>query len=310
MIEGIVIKSTGSWYDVFTADGRTVRCRLRGQLRLKGLRTTNPVAVGDKVAIVFEEGRNTALITGIADRHNFIIRKATNLSKASHIIAANLEQALLVATLVLPRTSTGFIDRFLVTAEAYHIPAVIAFNKLDIYDADELAQLDAIENVYCKAGYKVLRVSALTGKGIQSLADLLHNKTTLVSGHSGVGKSALVNAIEPGLKLRIGEISEAHYKGKHTTTFAEMFRLSAGGWIVDTPGIKEFGLHDFEFETLSHRFPEMRALLQNCRFANCTHQHEPGCAVKYAVDDGLIARFRYSNYLNMLHNDFNNDNEP
>lgn len=308
MTQGIVIKSTGSWYDVFTTESRTVRCRLRGQLRLKGIRTTNPVAVGDKVEIVFEEGRNTALIVAIADRHNFIIRKATNLSKASHIIAANLDQALLVATIAQPRTSTGFIDRFLVTAEAYHIPAVIAFNKMDIYDVGELRQLGDLEEVYCKAGYQVLRVSALKGEGIQQLSELLHHKTTLVSGHSGVGKSALVNAVEPGLKLRIGEISEVHYKGKHTTTFAEMLPLSAGGWIVDTPGIKEFGLHDFEFETLSHRFPEMRDLLTQCRFANCTHLHEPGCAVKAALNEGYIARFRYENYLNMLHNDFSEDN--
>ncbi len=308
MIKGTVIKSTGSWYDVFTADGRMVKCRLRGQLRLRGIRTTNPVAVGDRVEIVFEEGRSTALITAIEDRHNFIIRKATNLSKASHIIAANLDQALLVATLMLPRTSTGFIDRFLVTAEAYHIPAVIAFNKLDLYDDETMQQLEKLQNAYEKIGYKVLRVSALTGFGLDALTQLLKNKTTLISGHSGVGKSALVNAIDPALNLRTANISDAHNKGKHTTTFAEMFRLAQGGMIVDTPGIKEFGLHDFEFETLSHRFPEMRALLQKCHFSNCTHLHEPYCAIKMALEKGEIAPFRYANYLNMLNNDFSSDN--
>lgn len=308
MERGTVIKSTGSWYQVYSDAGTVVQCRLRGQYRLKGLRSTNPVAVGDKVAFEYEPHGDSAVITEIFDRHNFIIRKATNLSKASHIIAANIDQAVLVATLDQPRTSTGFIDRFLVTAEAYHIPVLIVFNKTDLYDETLLSAMRKLEQVYQKAGYETMSVSALTYQGIDLLKQRLADKVSLFSGHSGVGKSALLNVIDPALKLRTGEISTIHNKGKHTTTFAEMFQLGFRGWIVDTPGIKEFGLHDFEYETLSHRFPEMRQLMHNCKYADCTHVHEPGCAVLDAVENGLIAGFRYQNYINMLNNDFTADN--
>lgn len=308
MDRGTVIKSTGSWYQVYSDAGTVVQCRLRGQYRLKGLRSTNPVAVGDKVAFEYEPHGESGVITEISDRHNFIIRKATNLSKASHIIAANIDQAVLVATLDQPRTSTGFIDRFLVTAEAYHIPVMIVFNKVDLYDETLLNAMKKLEQVYQNASYETMNVSALTKQGIDPLKQRLADKVSLFSGHSGVGKSALLNAIDPALKLRTGEISTIHNKGKHTTTFAEMFQLGFGGWIVDTPGIKEFGLHDFEYETLSHRFPEMRQLMHSCKYANCTHVHEPGCAVRNAVEIGLIAGFRYHNYINMLNNDFTADN--
>lgn len=308
MDEGIVIKSTGSWYSVYLSSGKTVQCRLRGQYRLKGIRTTNPVAVGDKVQIRYEEGRETAVILLIHERQNFIIRKATNLSKASHIIAANLDQAILVATIDHPRTSTGFIDRFLVTSEAYHIPAVIVFNKTELYDKEQSDKLDQLYTIYTSIGYTVLKVSALNGNGLTEFGALLKGKTTLLTGHSGVGKSALINKIDVNLKLRTGEISSVHNKGKHTTTFAEMYPINVGGWIVDTPGIKEFGLHDFEAETLAQRFPEMRSIMHLCRFANCTHVHEPDCAIKQALQKGKIAGFRYQNYLNMMNNDFTDEN--
>lgn len=298
----MVIKSTGSWYIVYLTNGKTVHCRLRGQYRIKGIRTTNPLAVGDKVSIIMEPDQETGIIQTIHDRHNFIIRKATRLSKASHIIAANLDQALLVATVDQPRTSTGFIDRFLVTAEAYHIPAIIVFNKIDLYAGATLDVLNEYVRLYSAIGYKVLTVSAFTGEGLDDFKKLLQNKITLLSGHSGVGKTALINAIDPELNLRIGAISDAHNKGKHTTTFAEMYPLNLGGWIVDTPGIKEFGLHGLEAETLAQRFPEMRERMNQCRFDNCTHYHEPDCAIKIAVEKGDIADFRYLNYLHMLNN--------
>lgn len=298
----MVIKSTGSWYIVYLTNGKTVHCRLRGQYRIKGIRTTNPLAVGDKVSIIMEPDQETGIIQTIHDRHNFIIRKATRLSKASHIIAANLDQALLVATVDQPRTSTGFIDRFLVTAEAYHIPAIIVFNKIDLYAGATLDVLNEYVRLYSAIGYKVLTVSAFTGEGLDDFKKLLQNKITLLSGHSGVGKTALINAIDHELNLRIGAISDAHNKGKHTTTFAEMYPLNLGGWIVDTPGIKEFGLHGLEAETLAQRFPEMRERMNQCRFDNCTHYHEPDCAIKIAVEKGDIADFRYLNYLHMLNN--------
>jgi len=308
MLQGMVIRSTGSWYAVVGPDGNTIHCRLRGQYRLKGLRYTNPIAVGDIVDYEPEQDRETAVITNIHDRTNFIIRKATRLSSSAHIIAANLDQAVLVATLAQPRTSTGFIDRFLATAEAYHIPAVLVFNKTDLLDEVQFADLEFLTKVYTNIGYKVLKTSAKSHYNINDFRNLIENTISLLSGHSGVGKSALVNAVDPSLNLRTGEISAYHQKGKHTTTFAEMHPLANGGWIVDTPGIKEFGLYDFEAETLAQRFPEMRSLMHECRFANCTHMHEPGCAIKNAVDNGMIADFRYKNYQNMMLNDFTNDN--
>lgn len=304
MMQGTVIRSTGSWYAVHQENGNIVSCRLRGRFRLDGIRTTNPVAVGDEVDFYMEPGRTTGIITAVHDRHNFIIRKATKLSSSAHIIAANLDQAVLIATINSPRTSTGFIDRFLTTAEAYHIPAVLVFNKIDIYEEEDMEQLQELEAVYSKIGYKVLRVSAISKHNVIQFKDLLKDKRSLLSGHSGVGKSALINAVDPNLDLKTGSISSAHQKGMHTTTFAEMFELEFGGWIIDTPGIKEFGLFDFEAETLAQRFPEMRALMDRCRFANCTHRHEPGCAVLEALHAEEIELFRYQNYLQMLETDF------
>lgn len=306
--EGLVLRSTGSWYSVLDDQGDVYQCRLRGQYRLKGLRSTNPVAVGDRVKIKIDEQENNPVITHIHDRINFIIRKSTKLSKASHIIAANLDQAVLVATIDYPRTSTGFIDRFLTTAEAYHIPAAIVFNKIDLYSEAHFQRLTELISVYHDIGYPCLKVSALTKRNLDDFVELMHNKTTLLSGHSGVGKSALLNAIDPHLDIKTGELSNYHNKGKHTTTYAEMHKLNFGGWIVDTPGIKEFGLYDLEKETLAQRFPEMRRLMSECKFANCTHLHEPGCAVKLALEEGKIAQFRYLNYVNMMNSDFSNDN--
>jgi len=308
-LEGIVIRSTGSWYIVRTEDGTTVDCRLRGQYRIKGIRNTNPVAVGDRVTIALQKDEPTAVIEEIHERHNHIIRKATNLSKASHIIAANIDQAVLVVTINHPRTAAGFIDRFLVTAEAYHIPAALVFNKIDLYNEPEKERLNHFMDVYSSIGYPCIEVSAKEGINIHRFIALMRDKVSLLTGHSGVGKSALLNASCPLLNLKTGIISEFSNKGKHTTTFAEMLELSFGGWIVDTPGIKEFGLYDFEKDTLAQRFPEMRALMSDCRFTNCTHIHEPGCAVKVALEKGAIATSRYKSYLNMTFQDFTPENE-
>ncbi|HMM12529.1 MAG TPA: ribosome small subunit-dependent GTPase A [Bacteroidales bacterium] len=308
MPTGMVVKSTGSWYMVSGTDGVVVPCRLRGRFRMEGLRTTNPLAVGDKVVYEMEPGKSSAVVTNILPRSNVIIRKATRLSSAAHIIAANLDYLMLIATIAQPRTSTGFIDRFLATAEAYHIPAAIAFNKTDLLQAESDQQLRSLTLIYESAGYPVLHVSAHTGSNLEALAAFLHNKVVLFSGHSGVGKTALINRLIPGINLRTGQISDKHQKGRHTTTFAEAIALPGGGWIVDTPGIKEFGLYDLEKETLAQRFPEMRRLMPDCRFANCTHIHEPGCAVKQAVANHQLASTRYQNYVNMMFNDYTNDN--
>ena len=309
MQKGVVIRSTGSWYTVFQEDGKTVECRLRGRYRLKGIRTTNPVSVGDHVDFQMEPERDTGIITSISDRHNFIIRKATKLSKSAHIIAANLDQAVLIATISHPFTSNGFIDRFLVTAEAYHIPAAIVFNKLDLYKGEEEERLYELQEIYQKIGYTVILVSALKKLNLDLFVQLLQGQRSLLAGHSGVGKSTLINAIDPNLNLKTGTISTVHQKGVHTTTFAEMFPLQFGGWIIDTPGLKEFGLYDFEAKTLAHRFPEMRMRMDQCRFSNCSHRHEPDCAVLKALNEGEIAASRYRNYLHMLDSDFMNDNE-
>ena len=316
---GLVVRTTGSWYNVLTDGGETFACRLRGNFRIRGSKQTNPIAVGDRVVFqLLDDG--TGFITDIADRRNCIIRRSTKLSKQTHVIAANIDLLCLVATLGFPRTSTGFIDRMLVTAEAYHIPAVIIFNKCDLYGADdELWQIhNEIKAIYEGAGYPVYAVSALTGEGIDDIKSLIAGKVTLFSGHSGVGKSALLNAIDPSLHLKVGEISDWSLKGKHTTTFAEIFPINImdpkseghqkfsifnsqfSTFLIDTPGIKEFGMVDFGSSELSHFFPEMRKVLHNCHFANCTHRHEPGCAVKAAVENGAISAERYQNYLNIL----------
>ncbi len=363
---GLVVRTTGSWYNVLTDGGDTFACRLRGNFRIRGSKQTNPIAVGDRVEFqLLEDG--TGMITEIADRRNCIIRRSTKLSKQTHVIAANIDLLCVVATLGFPRTSTGFIDRLLATAEAYHIPAAIIFNKCDLYGAengerrtenggcdtprpsatplregmadavgeqemeDELWQIhNEIKAIYEGAGYPVYEVSALTGMGIDRIKQLIAGKVCLFSGHSGVGKSALLNAIDPSLHLKVGEVSDWSLKGKHTTTFAEIFpiRLEAESgnlgtengerrtengdisqftihnspfaYLIDTPGIKEFGMVDFGSAELSHFFPEMRKVLHDCHFANCTHRHEPGCAVKAAVESGEISAERYHNYLNIL----------
>jgi ribosome biogenesis GTPase / thiamine phosphate phosphatase len=299
-LHGTVIKSTGSWYRVLDDSGRSWDCRLRGKFKIDGLRTTNPIAVGDRVVFHPESDQETGIITEMLGRKNHIVRKSTNLSRKSQVIAANLDQALLIATLHVPRTSTGFIDRFLVNCEAYSVPACIVFNKVDLYDEPELELLEQLIDIYSPLGYQCLKVSATKRICLDEFNDLIKDKTSLLSGHSGVGKSTLINAIEPALNLKTAQISLVHLKGKHTTTFAEMFPLSNGGSVIDTPGIKEFGLVDFEQWELCHYFPEMRDLFNLCRFDNCTHAHEPGCAVKEKVVEGLISQSRYHNYLNIL----------
>jgi len=306
---GNVVRSTGSWYAVRTEDGQIHHCKLKGKFRIKGIRTTNPIAVGDKVDFVIQEGEESGVIQKIYERENYVIRKATNLSKAAHIIASNLDQAVLIASLAQPRTSSGFIDRFLVTSEAYHIPAVIVFNKIDLYDDELKTLLEEYIKVYTDAGYTCLVTSAREKINVDGFKEMLQNKTSLLSGHSGVGKSALINAIDPTLNLKEGEISIMHEKGKHTTTFAEMFPLAFGGFIIDTPGIKEFGLVGFDSHELGQRFPEIRDRMDGCRFNNCIHVNEPGCAILKAVEDGEIARFRYINYLKML-DDIKTDELP
>lgn len=297
---GRVIKSTGSWYIVINQNGDAINCRLKGLFRTKGIRTTNPIAVGDIVDITTPDNNNSAVIVKIHERKNYIIRKATNLSKATHIIAANIDQVVIIASLVQPRTSTGFIDRILTTAEAYHIPAIIIFNKLDLYDTKTTTKLNELITVYEKAGYKCLTTSVTDKLNISDFKNILINKTSLLSGHSGVGKSALINSVDSNLNLKTGKISTMHNKGTHTTTFANMFNLDFGGYVIDTPGIKEFGLVEFDKNELGHRFPEIRNLMHDCRFSNCIHVNEPGCAVLQALQDGDLASFRYENYFNML----------
>lgn len=300
MQEGVVIKSTGSWYEVRNDKGEIVLCRLRGKIRLDGLRTTNPVAVGDRVIYEKESNKDTCVINNILPRYNVIVRKSVNLSKASHIIASNIDQAILVATIAQPRTSTGFMDRFLVTAEAYHIPTTIVFNKCDLYDDEQMAAAEELISVFENIGYHSFMISAKTGFQCDELKEIMKDKVSLFSGHSGVGKSALINRLDPNLNVRVGEISDVHEKGKHTTTFCQMFPLSFGGYIIDSPGIKEFGLYDMEKDTLAQRFPEMRNLMHECKFSNCTHLHEPHCAIKRAVEENLIADWRYNDYCNMM----------
>ncbi|MEN8223829.1 MAG: ribosome small subunit-dependent GTPase A [Bacteroidota bacterium] len=303
MLEGSVIKSTGSWYSVLNADGSLTECKLKGKFKIKGIRTTNPLAVGDRVKYYVLQEENIGLITHIFPRKNYIIRKATKLSKESHILAANLDQAIIIVTLAEPRTSTGFIDRFLITAEAYHIPALIIFNKIDIYDEKRMQDMESFINIYEAAGYPCQKVSAKTGENTEVFKKLLDSKTSLLAGHSGVGKSALINAIEPGLDLKTKPISKVHKKGVHTTTFSRMFNLSFGGYIIDTPGIKEFGLYELEKSTMGERYPEMRALMHECRYTNCTHIHEPGCAVKEALENGKLSKIRYEGYLRIMSDD-------
>ena len=301
-MKGIVIKSTGSWYTVRLKDGEIIQARIKGTFRIKGISTTNPIAVGDSVILAKEED-GSAVINKIEDRKNYIIRKSINLSKHSHIIAANVDQAILLVTIAQPKTYTAFIDRFLVTAEAYRIPTIIVFNKMDIYTSKDKKELGMLKTTYEEVGYTCLEVSATKNLNMHLLTELMKGKTSVISGHSGVGKTTLLNTIEPSLDLKTSEISETHKVGKHTTTFAEMFDLSFGGAIIDTPGIKAFGLIDFNKEELSHYFLEMRKRLKDCQFNNCIHINEPKCSIKEAVENNEIATFRYQNYVNMYNDD-------
>ena len=298
-MQGLVIKNTGSWYTVKTVEGSVVECKIKGNFRLKGIRSTNPVAVGDHVEIELNS-QNTAFITAIGDRKNYIIRKSQNLSKQSHIIAANVDQAFLVVTVERPQTSTTFIDRFLATAEAYSVPVVLVFNKTDLLDDSLMRYQRMMIDLYETVGYKCVAVSAETGEGMDELMEMLRDRITLLSGHSGVGKSTMINRLLPGVNLRTAEISDAHNTGMHTTTFSEMLPLPGGGYIIDTPGIKGFGTFDMEPEELTSYFKEIFRFSKDCRFSNCTHTHEPGCAVLKAVDDHYIAASRYQSYLSML----------
>ena len=303
-MNGLVIKNTGSWYTVLTDDGLTVDCKIKGNFRLRGIRSTNPVAVGDRVSITTPPGgaREGAFITEIADRRNYIIRKSINLSKQSHIIAANVDQALLIVTVNRPQTSTTFIDRFLASAEAYSVPVILIFNKTDLLDADEQRLQQLMIQLYETVGYECRAVSASRGDGIEALRPLLEGKITVLSGNSGVGKSTLINRLVPGVNLRTADISDAHQTGTHTTTFSEMIPLTADArsYLIDTPGIKGFGTFDMEPEEITSYFREIFEHSKQCRFSNCTHTHEPGCAVLRAVEDHYIAESRYQSYLSML----------
>ncbi len=305
-MKGLVIKNTGSWVTVRLDDDNTVNCKMRGVLRLKGLRCTNPVAVGDRVQVE-DKGGDAPVVGDIEPRRNYIIRRSSNLSKEFQIIAANLDQAVLVATLTNPETSTTFIDRFLATAEAYQVPAVLAFNKIDLLDTEEWRnRLDELKTLYESIGYTVVAMSAATGEGADALRAQLAGKMSLLSGNSGVGKSSIINLLVPDAHVKVGDVSHTHHKGMHTTTFSELLDLPGGGAIIDTPGVKAFGTIDFERAEVAHYFPEIFRISDDCRFNNCTHTHEPGCAVLEAVEQGKIAPSRFTSYLSILEEDPNN----
>ncbi|AFL97306.1 ribosome small subunit-dependent GTPase A [Ornithobacterium rhinotracheale] len=298
-MKGRVIKSTGSWYSIATDSGETFEARIRGKFRLKGIKHTNPIAVGDEVEFSLDKD-NIAFIEKIYERHNYIIRRSVNLSKKTHIIASNIDVAVILATFKNPRTSTGFIDRFLVTAEAYHIHPVILFNKVDEITPEERPEFEALKKIYTDIGYQVLEISATENIGLNKVKDLLKDQTSVFMGHSGVGKSTLVNALNPELNLKTKTVSTFNQKGQHTTTFAQMYAWPFGGYIIDTPGIKEFGLADFEEDEIQNYFPELFKLKQDCKFHNCKHLNEPKCAVKEALEAGEIAPSRFESYLNFI----------
>lgn len=296
---GLVIKNTGSWYLVKTDDGRVMECKVKGNFRLKGIKSTNPVAVGDRVRIILNP-EDTAFICEIEDRKNYIVRKASNLSKQSHILAANLDMCMLIITINHPETSTIFIDRFLASAEAYSVPAILIINKVDLYNEEEMHYANSLCNLYEYIGYPCIKISATEGIGMDNIKDKLKGKITLFAGNSGVGKSTLINKILPDRIIKTGEISSYHNKGMHTTTFSEMFELPESGYIIDTPGIKGFGTFDMEIEEIGHYFPDIFKISSQCKFNNCTHRNEPGCAVREAVEKHEISESRYASYLNML----------
>jgi len=298
--KGIVFKSTGSRYLVKSSDGKFINCSIKGKFRMEGIKSTNPIAVGDHVSYTLDEDSDMGVISNIEQRKNYIIRKASNLSKESHIIASNIDQALLLVTINYPVTTTVFIDRFLASAEAYGIPVKIIFNKMDRYDKTHLKIVESLREIYENIGYKTYTISAKTQDDLGIMVELLKDNVSVIAGHSGVGKSTLINRIQPGLNLRVAEISDIHQSGKHTTTFAEMHELNFGGAIIDTPGIRGFGLIDIEKKELHHYFKEIFEHSHQCQFANCTHIHEPGCAVKKAVKEGSIAHTRYNSYLNIF----------
>jgi len=305
-MEGLVFKSTGSWYKVQGDDGKFFDCRLKGKLKLSKTGSTNPVSVGDRVILELEEGQEgQALITDIKDRDNYLIRKSVHKTGQAHILASNIDQLVVIASLTMPRTSLGFIDRLLVSAESYRIPARVIFNKADLLSEEEREFVQILADMYTSIGYPSLVTSVVENYQIHDFQELLSGKITLLSGHSGVGKSTLVNTIAPGLNLNTQEISDFANKGKHTTTYAEMYRLDEKTLIIDTPGIKELGLLEMEDDQLSHYFPEMREISKHCKFYNCTHIHEPGCAVLKAMDEGKISLTRYDSYLSMMENDDN-----
>ena len=298
METGLVIKSTGSWFTVRMQDGLDIDCKIKGTFRTKGIRNTNPVAVGDHVKIIVE--KDYGIIREIVPRKNYIIRKSPNLSKETQIIASNIDQALLVITLVLPKLSTEFIDRFLITSEAYEIPSVLVFNKTDLYNERKMNELQMVTSVYERIGYKTICISAEEGTNLEKIKELMKDKISLIAGQSGVGKSSILNSVDPDLNLRTENISKSHKTGKHTTTFAEMHFLDFGGSVIDTPGIKGFGLVDFDKEEIYHFFPEIFKASKNCEFNNCNHTHETNCAVKESVKKGMISETRYRNYLRIL----------
>lgn len=305
MNDGLVIKNTGSWYVVKTSGGAEINCKIKGNFRLKGIRTTNPVAVGDRVALSPLSPDGTAFITAIEPRRNYIIRRASNLSKEAHIIAANVDQALLVVTLAHPATSTTFIDRFLASAEAYRVPVTIIVNKIDLLDTDEDRELlEAVTYLYASIGYKVIMTSAKTGEGLDQVRQAVAGRISLLSGNSGVGKSSIINDLLPGMNLRTAAISDSHDTGMHTTTFSEMYPLADGsGYIIDTPGVKGFGTVEFDPREVAHYFPEIFSISEGCRYGDCTHTHEPGCAVLEALADHRISQSRYNSYLSIMQDD-------
>jgi ribosome biogenesis GTPase len=304
--KGLVIKTTGSWYVVEGENGEIFECKIKGNFRIKGIKSTNPVAVGDRVRFTIQSDLKstshlkTGWITDIEDRKNYIVRRSPNLSKQSHIIAANIDQAVLVATIAWPVTTSTFIDRYLASAEAYRIPVLLVFNKTDLYTKEETEKMNDLITLYSKVGYSSIATSATKFKGIEELKNELKGKTNVINGHSGVGKSTLINLIQPGLNLKTSEISEMHKTGKHTTAFSAMYKLNFGGYIIDTPGIKGFGMLDMEAWEISHYFPEIFKIAKNCQYSNCSHTHEPGCAVKEAVEAGEVAKSRYISYLGLL----------